>query len=213
MPQIIFEDDYILVCNKPHGLMTEPDRNNHPNLKQEIINYLKTTTGASNPYVQHLHRLDRPVSGLVLFTKDKSCLHELSNQFALRNVEKYYFALTANCPHKLTDTLNHWHRKEKKKGQIVPEGTAYSEWVKLDYKVESYTQPFLWNIQLHTGKFHQIRCQLAHINCPIMGDTIYGSTKAYKENAIALQAYKLIFTHPISGERIKVEIDNNLQNI
>jgi 23S rRNA pseudouridine955/2504/2580 synthase/23S rRNA pseudouridine1911/1915/1917 synthase len=192
--------------------MTEPDRNNYPNLKQEILNYLKTTTGISKPYAQHLHRLDRPVSGLVLFARDRNCLHKLSNQFAERKVDKHYFALTTIRPEKSYDTLEHWHRKEKKKGHIVPQGTEHSVMVRLDYQIQNTAKPFLWDIQLHTGKFHQIRCQLAHINCPIVGDEFYGSNISFKENAIALQAYKLVFTHPVSGERIKIEVECNLKN-
>jgi 23S rRNA pseudouridine955/2504/2580 synthase/23S rRNA pseudouridine1911/1915/1917 synthase len=84
--------------------------------------------------------------------------------------------------------------------------------VRLDYQIQNTAKPFLWDIQLHTGKFHQIRCQLAHINCPIVGDEFYGSNISFKENAIALQAYKLVFTHPVSGERIKIEVECNLKN-
>ena len=94
---IIYEDDILLVCNKPAGLMVEPDRNNFPNLLQEVKKYLRLETGDSNPYVQHLHRLDRPVSGIVLFTKQKQYLKNLSEQFAERKVSKYYKALTSNA--------------------------------------------------------------------------------------------------------------------
>ncbi len=95
-PIIIYEDDVLLVCNKPAGLMVEPDRNNFPNLLQQVKNYLKHTTGVSQTYVQHLHRLDRPTSGIVLFTKQKQYLKNLSEQFAQRQVSNYYQALTVN---------------------------------------------------------------------------------------------------------------------
>src|ERR1700757_4582455 len=95
-PEIIYEDDVLLVCNKPAGLMVEPDRNNFPNLLQQVKNYLKESTGEKIPYVQHLHRLDRPVSGVVLFTKKREHLKNLSEQFAQRTVTKKYFALTTN---------------------------------------------------------------------------------------------------------------------
>ena len=188
--------------------MVEPDRNNFPNLLQQVKNYLKEKTGEKLPYVQHLHRLDRPVSGVVLFTKNKQYLRNLSEQFANRTVTKYYQALTVACPEKTIDTLEQWHRKEKKKAVIVPEGTEYAERVKLSYMVKPYNQNFLWDIQLFTGKFHQIRVQLAGLNCPIIGDELYGSTVSYKPNAIALHAAKLIIEHPVTQQQMEFVAEN-----
>lgn len=208
--EIIYEDEYVLICSKPHGLMVEPDRNNYPNLLQWVKNYLKTKTGDGNVYAQHLHRLDRPVTGLVLFVKQREYLHCLSNQFAERKVEKYYYALTENAPVQSSGTLINWHRKEKKKGNIVLPDTSFAEEVKLDYNVKPYNNYFLWHIVLHTGKFHQIRAQLAFAGCPIIGDSLYGSGIFYKENAIALQAYHLGFFHPAKNEKISIDIDLSL---
>ncbi|MGZ3902382.1 MAG: RluA family pseudouridine synthase [Bacteroidia bacterium] len=207
-PEIIYEDEILLVCNKQAGLMVEPDRNNFPNLLQYVKNYLKETTGQKLPYVQHLHRLDRPVSGVVLFTKQKEYLKNLSEQFAERKVSKIYFALTASAPEKNQGTLEQWHRKEKKKGVIVTEGTEYAEKIKLDYKVKSHGANFLWEIDLHTGKFHQIRIQLSHLGCPVIGDELYGSLIPYKPHAIALHAAKLSITHPLSGKQLTFEAVN-----
>ena len=206
-PIIIYEDDVLLVCNKPAGLMVEPDRNNFPNLLQEVKNYLKETTGQKLPYVQHLHRLDRPTSGIVLFTKKKEYLKNLSEQFAQREVSKHYVALTATAPAHRVGVLEHWHRKEKKKAVLVPEGTEFAEKAKLDYSIKPYGNYFLWDIQLHTGKYHQIRVQLASLACPILGDETYGSTEAFKPNAIALHAAKLCIRHPITQQPISFEAE------
>lgn len=203
---IIYEDDVLLVCNKPSGLMVEPDRNNHPNLLQKVKDYLKDKSGVKNSYVQHLHRLDRVTSGIVLFTKNKDHLRFLSEQFAQREVEKYYFALTDSKPQHESGILEHWHRKEKQRGMLVPEGTPFAEKAKLEYKIKSYGSYFLWDIKLHTGKFHQIRAQLADLNCPVIGDSLYGSTLPYLPNSIALQAYKLVVTHPLTMQRIQFEL-------
>ena len=161
--QIIYEDAILLVCNKPAGLMVEPDRNNHPNLLQQVKNYLKEKTGDKNPYAQHLHRLDRVTSGIVLFSKQKEHLRNLSEQFAQRQVSKYYVALTEKAPEKKAGILEHWHRKEKKKAVLVLEGTEFAEKAKLEYNVQPHGNNVLWNIKLHTGKYHQIRVQLASI--------------------------------------------------
>lgn len=203
---IIYEDDIILVCNKPAGLMVEPDRNNFPNLLQQVKNYLKEKTGEKSPYVQHLHRLDRPVSGIILFTKKREYLKNLSEQFAQRYVSKHYTAITKNAPLKLTGTLEHSHRKEKKKAVLVNENTPFAEKVKLDYKVIAHGEYFLWKIKLHTGKYHQIRAQLASVNCPILGDFLYGSLNTYKPNAIALYASKLVINHPVTNQETIFEI-------
>jgi 23S rRNA pseudouridine955/2504/2580 synthase/23S rRNA pseudouridine1911/1915/1917 synthase len=187
--------------------MVEPDRNNFPNLLQQVKNYLKEKTGDKLPYVQHLHRIDRPVSGVVLFTKQKEHLRNLSEQFAERKVSKFYEALTANGPALTEGVLEHWHRKEKKKAALVPEGTEYAEIAKLEYSAKPHGKFFLWDIKLHTGKFHQIRAQLASVNCPIIGDDKYGSTLPYKPDAIALHASKLIIQHPVSKKEMVFEAE------
>ncbi len=212
MLQIIYEDDTLLVCNKPAGLMVEPDRNNHPNLLQQVKHYLKEKTGDKNVYAQHLHRLDRVTSGIVLFTKQKEYLRNLSEQFAQRKVAKYYIALTDKAPVHKEAFLEHWHRKEKKKAVLVPEGTEYAEKAKLEYTVKPHGDYFLWRIQLHTGKYHQIRVQLARIGCPIVGDELYGSSVPYRPNAIGLHAAKLIIQHPITQQEMVFEADNNFEN-
>jgi len=208
---IIYEDDVLLVCNKPAGLMVEPDRNNFPNLLKQVRDYLKSTTKEKLPYVQHLHRLDRPTSGIVLFTKKKEWLKILSEQFAQRQVSKYYMALTSKAPTNRVGVLEDWHRKEKKKAVLVSEETAFAEKAKLEYAIMPYENYFLWNIQLHTGKFHQIRAQLANLDCPILGDSLYGSTETFHLNAIALHAAKLIIQHPVTQQQITFEADCNFK--
>jgi len=206
-PTIIYEDEVLLVCNKPAGLMVEPDRNNFPNLLQEVKNYLKKSTGEKLPYVQHLHRLDRPTSGVVLFTKKKEFLKNLSEQFAQRTVSKFYLALTKNAPKEKTGVLDHWHRKEKKKAVLVPEGTEFAEKAILEYNVKPHGNFFLWEIKLLTGKYHQIRVQLASLGCPVLGDQLYGSTELYISNTIALHATKLIIRHPVTQKEMVFEAE------
>jgi RluA family pseudouridine synthase len=203
---LLFEDDYILVVNKPSGLMVEPDRNGHPNLLHEVKKYLKSAGNSTTIiYAQHIHRLDRPVSGIILFAKQRAVLSNLSNQFATRSVKKYYQALTSSASLLQEGTLEHWHRKEKKKAVLYHQQVEFSEKVSLSYSVTTRSDSlFLWNIELHTGKYHQIRAQLAGRGCPILGDALYGSTDLYKADAIALHACQLNFNHPISGERHEV---------
>lgn len=207
---IIYEDEVILVVNKPHGLMVEPDRNGYPNLLQEVKKYLKSCTQEKGEvYAQHIHRLDRPVSGIVLFAKKREVLRNLSEQFAERKVKKYYQALTDKEPQLLSGTLEHWHKKEKKRAVISEQQSEWAERVSLQYAVSAIgDNRFLWDIELHTGKFHQIRAQLAYVGCSIVGDQVYGSTVLFKPDAIALHARKLIFNHPVTNDLMVSESEN-----
>jgi len=204
---ILYEDDAVLVISKPAGLMVEPDRNGHPNLLNQVKRYLKETSASKEEiYAQHIHRLDRPVSGIVLFAKQRAVLKNLSEQFAERKVSKYYQAITEHAPELRSGTLEHWHRKEKKKAVLYAEEVPYSEKAALSYEVADFSENrFLWSIELHTGKYHQIRAQLAHLGCPILGDSIYGSVHSYRPDCIALHASKLIFFHPVTNEKITIE--------
>ena len=193
--------------------MVEPDRNNHPNLLQQVKNYIKSSLPpGSEVYIQHIHRLDRPVSGVILFTKQRAVLKNLSEQFAERKVQKYYQALTSQAPEVRKGTLTNWLRKEKKKAIIYDQEIEYSEKAILDYDVTNFSAGrFLWNIRLYTGKYHQIRAQLAHIGCSVIGDEFYGSMIAYQKDAIALHASKLVFLHPVNGEEMSVEATTDFQ--
>lgn len=207
---IIFEDDFILVADKPAGLMVEPDRNQNPNLLDDVKHYLRSK-GDNDIYAQHIHRLDRPVRGIVLFAIKREVLKNLSEQFAERKVKKFYQALTESTPQQKQGRLEHWHRKEKKKAILYADQIEYSEKAILDYAVEQIAEhKFLWDIQLHTGKYHQIRAQLASLDCAIIGDYIYGSNLPYNENAIALLASRLIFHHPVTNEVLDIQIQSSL---
>lgn len=201
---MLYEDDVILIVDKPAGLMVEPDRNGHPNLLQEVKKYLKAKLPSDQElYAQHIHRLDRPVSGIVLFAKQRSVLKNLSEQFAQRRVKKHYQALTHQPPEIIRGILEHWHRKEKKKAVLYDHEIEYSEKASLNYEVsELSADRFLWNIELHTGKYHQIRAQLSDAGCPILGDNLYGSTIPYHPNSIALHACRLSFLHPVTNKQL-----------
>lgn len=191
--------------------MVEPDRNQNPSLLNEVKKYLQSTTGQTTPYAQHIHRLDRAVSGIVLFAKKREVLKNLSEQFAERRVKKFYKALTTTAPSLLQWRLEHWHRKEKKKAVLYTTEIEYAQKAILDYTVTVLTDnKFLWDIELHTGKYHQIRAQLASTGCPIVGDILYGSETAYRPDAIALQAWRLVLEHPATEEVLDIKVNPNL---
>jgi RluA family pseudouridine synthase len=209
--QILFEDDYLLVVDKPAGLMVEPDRNGHPNLLNYVKNHLRNKLNSSDElYAQHLHRLDRPVSGVLLFTKRREILRNLSEQFAQRTVIKKYIAITTSTSMlKKEGQLTHWHRKEKKKAVLYTEPIEHSELAQLSYRIEEINQEELcWHIELQTGKYHQIRVQLSSVGCPILGDAVYGSDRIFKQDSIALHASSLQFHHPITNEVLVISSKN-----
>lgn len=204
---ILFEDNDILVINKPCSLMVEPDRNGHPNLLQQVQKYVRKSLHPNKEvYAQHIHRLDRPVSGVVLFAKKKSMLRDLSEQFAQRTVKKYYKALTNNKPQEEKATLEHWLFKDTKikKAIIHAQQQPDTDKVLLSYATTPYKNYTLWDIALHTGKYHQIRAQLSSAGAPILGDVLYGSDVEYAPNSIALHAYALEFTHPQTKQEMRI---------
>ena len=209
---ILFEDNDILLINKPCSLMVEPDRNGHPNLLQQVQKYVKKDLHPNKEaYAQHIHRLDRPVSGVVLFAKKKSMLRDLSEQFAQRTVKKYYKALTNSKPSKEKATLENWLFKDtkNKRAIIYPEEQLNTDKVLLSYVTSVYKTLTLWDIALHTGKYHQIRAQLSYAGCPIIGDVLYGLDVVYAPNSIALHAYALEFVHPRTMKPMRIEAEPN----
>ncbi|HSY61563.1 MAG TPA: RluA family pseudouridine synthase, partial [Cytophaga sp.] len=160
-------------------------------------------------YAQHIHRLDRPVSGIVLFAKKKSVLKDLSEQFAQRTVKKQYKALTNHKPLVEKAKLEHWLFKDtkNKKAIIYPQQQSDTDKVVLSYAATLYKNYTLWDIALHTGKYHQIRAQLSYAEAPILGDTLYGSDITYAPNSIALHAYALEFSHPNTKQPMRIEAE------
>jgi len=202
---ILFEDNDIILINKPCSLMVE-----HPNLLQQVQKHVKKGLHPNKEvYAQHIHRLDRPVSGVVLFAKKKSILRDLSEQFAQRTVKKYYKALTNYKPNLEKATLEDWLFKDTKikKAIIYLQEQPETNKVSLSYTTTAFKTFTLWDIALHTGKYHQIRAQLSNAECPILGDLVYGSDVVYTPNSIALHAYALEFVHPKTMEAMRIEAE------
>lgn len=218
--QILFEDNYLLALNKPQGIITEFDTRFPVSLQALALRYLQAKEKYPEKCFTGLpHRLDRPVSGVVLFAKKKSVLKALSLLFEQRAIEKTYYAVVEKCPDKQTDELIHWLVKDLKQRKAILHTKAVNGAVRvvLSYScVAENSSGVLLRIRLVTGKFHQIRAQMAGIGCPVAGDTLYGATRQYKENAIALHAGMLQLAHPITQEQLTIRApfpDDNLWNV
>lgn len=203
--KILYESKWLLAIDKPAGLLVEKS-SHYPSVETSVENYLLSQT--PKPFVGIIHRLDRPVSGVVLLAKKKAALKDLNEQFATRQITKQYLALVENQPSQSAALLTHWLQKDLKNKKALVFKKPHMDAVKCELKYQYYKQTeigYVLEIELLTGKFHQIRAQLAAIGCPILGDTKYGATRPYLPEAIALHAWKLSFKDPFNGEMQMVE--------
>lgn len=198
MIETIFEDDDLLVVNKPAGLASQSTANDDFSLLDNLKNVLP------------VHRLDQRVSGLILFAKTKDVLAILNNDFKQRNISKQYRAIVAQAPPQPQNTLSHWLLKNAtaSKSKVFVKEVAHSKKAVLEYQVvQSSLKYHLLEINLLTGRFHQIRAQLAAIGCPIVGDVKYGYKRSSPDGSIFLQSYALSFSHPTTKELLHFKID------
>lgn len=212
---IVFEDNHVIVAVKPAGVLSQADGSDAPDMLTLLKEYIKVTYAKpGNVFLGLLHRLDRPVSGLMVFAKTSKCASRISEQIRDRKVTKRYRAVVEGTFKDKKGTLTHYALKDPKTNntKIFEAGKAPKDArpVKLSYEVVAESdykgkKISLVEIDLHTGRSHQIRTQLQYIGHPLLGDARYGSG-LYKGD-IALQSFVLGFDHPITGERMEYSLD------
>lgn len=203
---IIRETEGWLAVNKPPGVSVECQPGATDTLEDIVLTYLSSKT--RKPFVGIVHRLDRPTSGLVLFAKKKSVLLEMHSLFRKAKIRKTYLAVSIGIPNLKKGLLENWLVKDAKlkKAVIVQKERSDATLARLQYRILAIKNNCaLWEIHLHTGKFHQIRAQLSAIGCPIAGDTLYGAPSHTSTHAIALHAHRLVFPDPNSKLIIELE--------
>jgi len=204
-PEVLFESNQLLIINKPSGMISE--QNPIEALTAESMALAHVGSKIRDPYVGVVHRLDRVTSGVLLFAKKRSVLKQLNQWFTDRKIQKTYLALVDQAPPKETGNLEHYLETDQKAKKAVVRGskTAASKLAKLTYSVVEKTEHhWLIAIKPTTGRFHQIRAQLAYIGCPIIGDTTYGGT-SFEKNTIALHAWKIELPESINASPIQFE--------
>ena len=207
--QVLFEDNHIIAINKRCGDIVQGDKTGDKPLSEIVKSFLKTKySKPGNVYLGIPHRLDRPTSGVVMFAKTSKSLSRLNKIFKDGKVQKYYWAVTKNKPEKQEDTLIHWLRKNEKtnKSTYFKKETVKAKKAVLHYRVlKKLERYFIIEIELVTGRHHQIRCQLSAIGCPVRGDLKYGYDRSNNDGGIDLHAKKIIFEHPINGKKIIID--------
>ena len=220
--QVVYEDNHIIIVSKESGEIVQGDKTGDTPLSETVKQYIKETHAKpGNVFLGVVHRLDRPVSGLVVFAKTSKALTRLNNMFRDGDVHKTYWAIVEKRGERfvVTDeftTLEHWlvRNEKQNKSYAYDREKPNAKLAKLRYRVigasERYT---LLEVQLLTGRHHQIRCQLSAMGCPIKGDLKYGARRSNPDGSISLLARKVEFVHPVSKENICVEApipDDNL---
>lgn len=207
--QVIYEDNHIIIVSKRSGEIVQGDKTGDRTLADDVKQYIKEKYAKpGNVFLGVVHRLDRPVWGLVVFAKTSKALSRLNDMFRTGDVHKTYWAITQNCPAEPEAVLTGWiNRNEKQnKSYAYDHEVPGSKKAMLHYKVigrsDNYT---LVEVNLMTGRHHQIRCQLANIGCPIKGDLKYGARRSNPDGSISLLARKIEFVHPVSKEKIYAE--------
>ena len=203
--RIIFIDNHLIAVTKPAGLLTQPDRNTDESLIDQTRQWIKEKYNKpNNIFLGLVHRLDRNVSGVVLFARTSKAASRLSKQFREGTPKKHYRAIVLGKLKEEHTTLVHYLRKEKSlRATVFPRETSTAKRSELSYEViNSLEKKSLLEVSLSTGRFHQIRAQMAFIGHPIIGDVKYGAPEPLPNQEIALYAHKLVFSHPVSNEEI-----------
>ena len=206
---VVYEDNHIIVVNKTASEIVQGDKTGDTPLSETVKQYLKEKYNKpGNVFLGVTHRLDRPVSGLVVFAKTSKALSRLNEMFRNGEEKKTYWAIVKNRPQELEGELTNWLVRNEKQNKSY----AYDKEVKdskkavLCYKTIGHSQNYhLLEVDLKTGRHHQIRCQLAKMGCPIKGDLKYGSPRSNPDGSICLHARRIAFVHPVSKESIEIE--------
>ncbi|MDR9399098.1 MAG: RluA family pseudouridine synthase [Salibacter sp.] len=206
--RILFQDNHIIVINKRAGEIIQGDKTGDKPLSETVKEYLKYRFNKpGNVYLGIVHRIDRPTSGAIMFAKTSKAASRLSKMFQSKEIEKTYWAITAEKPKNKEGTLTHYLQKNNNKNKsfaVDNERDGYKKAV-LHYEVLAGSDRYhLWEVDLETGRHHQIRVQLAQIGCPIKGDLKYGFARSNKDASISLHARSIEFTHPVQKEPVKI---------
>ncbi len=209
MPEIVYEDNHIIVVNKRPGEIVQGDKTGDEPLSETLKRYLKEKYAKpGNVFCGVVHRLDRPVGGLVVFAKTSKALTRLNEMFRNGDIHKTYWAITRNRPPKENDELHHYITtvERNNKSYVSEQPKEGAKEARLRYRLLTSTERYhLVEVELLTGRKHQIRVQLASVGCPIKGDLKYGDKRSNQDGSISLIARHIDFIHPVSKQRLSLD--------
>ncbi len=206
--KVLYEDNHIIVINKAAGEIVQGDKTGDESLCETMKAYIKEKYAKpGNVFIGLPHRLDRPVSGIVVFAKTSKALERLNRMFSEGSVKKIYWALTKGIPTPAEAELESWILRNEKmnKSFSYPKEVKGAKRAILHYRLAAASQNYnLIEVELKTGRHHQIRCQLSSIGCPIKGDLKYGAQRSNPDGSISLHARYIEFIHPVSKQLIAI---------
>ena len=206
---VVYEDNHIIIVNKQSGEIVQGDKTGDRPLSDIVKDYIKEKYQKPGAvFLGVAHRLDRPVSGLVVFARTSKALARLNKMFAEGEVHKTYWAIVKNAPRWCEGTLEHWlvRNEKQNKSYAYDHERPNAKKAILKYRALSHSDNYtLLEVNLMTGRHHQIRCQLAAMGCPIKGDLKYGAPRSNPDGSISLMARRVEFIHPVSKAPIIVE--------
>jgi 23S rRNA pseudouridine1911/1915/1917 synthase len=217
LPEVLYEDNHIIAINKKPGDIVQGDKTGDKPLSDFVKLYIKNTANKPGEvFLGTVHRIDRPVSGIVLFAKTSKALARLNEMFRKKEITKNYWAVVKNKPPQTSGKLEHFLLKDEAKNK----SKAHVNQVKnslpsvLEYKIIANSDKyFLLEVNPHTGRHHQIRAQLAAIGCPIKGDVKYGADRTNENASIHLHARSISFLHPVKKEIINIKANPPKDNL
>jgi 23S rRNA pseudouridine1911/1915/1917 synthase len=206
--QVLYEDNHLLAINKRASELVQADKTGDSSLEDAAKAYIKEKySKPGDVFLGVAHRIDRPVSGAVLFARTSKALERLNKLFKDRQLKKTYWAIVCNKPKEEMASLGHYIRRDtsKNKSYVYEKEVSDSKLAELSYKlIASSDRYFLLEVDLHTGRHHQIRAQLSHIGCPIKGDLKYGAPRSNPGGGISLHSRSMVLKHPVQNTPLEI---------
>lgn len=207
--QVLYEDNHIIIVSKAAGEIVQGDKTGDEPLTERVKAYIKERYAKPGAvFLGVTHRLDRPVSGVVVFARTSKGLTRMNDLFRQGRVDKTYLAIVANRPPQEAGELRNWlvRNEKQNKSYAYDHPVPDSKEARLRYRLVGQSDRyFLLAVELLTGRHHQIRCQLARMGCPIRGDLKYGAPRSNPDASISLHAWRIAFEHPVSHRHIQAE--------
>lgn len=205
---VVYEDNHIIIVYKESGEIVQGDKTGDIPLSETVKQYIKEKyQKPGNVFLGVVHRLDRPVSGLVVFAKTSKALSRLNEMFRVGDVRKTYWAIVQASPKETEAVLEHWlvRNEKQNKTYVYDHEVPKAKQARLRYRLLSSSRHYhLLEVELMTGRHHQIRSQLSHIGCVIKGDLKYGAKRSNPDGSISLLAHRVRFVHPVSKQQIDI---------